>query len=107
MDPSILKVLHLAGAFGFFTAIGAICLNGSRKPAMILHGVSLLLILLVGFAMLKKPPMDQYWWMAKLVLWLILGAAPALTKRLPKNVVLGIAIACGMGAAYLGIAKPF
>jgi hypothetical protein len=34
-------------------------LAGSRqKAASILHGVSLVLILLVGFAMLKKPPMD-------------------------------------------------
>jgi hypothetical protein len=111
MDPFLLKTLHLAGVFGFFSAIGAIALGsgGSKKSASILHGISLLLILLVGFAMLKKPPMDQYWWMAKLGLWLILGITPALSKRkvLPAPAVLALAIACGIGAAYLGLKKPF
>ncbi len=51
--------------------------------------------------------MGQYWWMVKLGLWLVLGAAPALTKRLPKSIVLLIVLACGLGAAWLGLAKPF
>jgi hypothetical protein len=74
-----------------------------------LHGISLLVILLVGFAMLKKPPMDQYWWMAKLGLWLFIGAAPALSKRkiLPSPAVLALTIISATAAAYLGLAKPF
>jgi hypothetical protein len=111
MDPFLLKTLHLAGVFGFFTAIGAVTLGSgsSKKVASILHGVSLVLILLVGFAILKKPPMDSYWWMVKLGLWLILGLCPALVKRkvMPPAAVLGVAIACGVLAAYLGLAKPF
>ncbi len=107
MDPFLLKSLHIAAAFGVFTALGAVCLGGQKKPAAILHGISLVLVLLVGFAMLKKPPMGQYWWMVKLGLWLVLGAAPALTKRLPKSIVLLIVLACGLGAAWLGLAKPF
>ena len=107
----LLKVLHLAGVFGFFAAIGAITLGSgsSKKAASILHGVSLVLILLVGFAILKKPPMDSYWWMVKLGLWLVLGICPALSKRkvMPAPAVLAIAIACGIIAAYLGLAKPF
>lgn len=110
-DIFLLRTLHLAGVVGLFAALGAIILaNGTnRKGASALHGISLVLILLVGFAMLKKPPMGQYWWMVKLGLWLFVGAAPALAKRkvLPAPVLLGICIAGAAVAAYLGIRKPF
>lgn len=112
MNPLVLKTLHLAGALGVFTAMGAIvagAAGANKKAASILHGVSLLLLLLLGFAMLKKPPMDQKWWMAKLAIWLFLGVAPVLAKRkaLPAPVLLGLCLAGGAFAAYLGLAKPF
>lgn len=110
MDPIILKTLHLAGVIALFSSLGAVLLGGSgKKGASMLHGISLILILLIGFAMLRKPPMGQYWWMAKLGLWLFLGAAPVLSKRkvLPAPVVLVLCIAAGVGAAWLGLAKPF
>ncbi len=110
MDPFILKTLHVAGAFGLFTSLGATLLGGSgKKGASILHGVSLVLILLVGFAMLKKPPMDQSWWMVKIGLWLFIGAAPALAKRklLPTTAVLALCIVAAAAAAWLGLRKPF
>lgn len=108
-DPKLVT-LHLAGAFGLFTALGATMLAGSgKKGASALHGISLLLILIVGFAMLQKPPMNQYWWMVKLAIWLFLGAAPALAKRkaLPSGVILALCLAGGVAAAWLGSAKPF
>ena len=110
MDPVILKTLHLAGAFALFTSLGASLLAGSsKKSSSILHGISLVLILLVGFAMLKKPPMGQYWWVIKLGLWLFIGAAPALAKRkvLPAWSVLVLCLAAAGAAAWLGLAKPF
>lgn len=110
MDPLILKTLHIAGVIGLFTSLGATLLGGSgKKGASILHGISLLLILLIGFAMLKKPPMGQSWWMIKLGLWLFLGAAPVLAKRkvLPSSVVLALSIAAAAAAAWLGLARPF
>lgn len=112
MNPLVLKTIHLAGALGVFTAIGAIFLGASdqhKKAASMLHGISLVLLLLLGFAMLKKPPMDQQWWMVKMVIWLFLGAAPALAKRkvLPAPALLGLCLAGGVIAAYLGLAKPF
>ena len=110
MDPFILKTLHLAGVIGLFTSLGASLLAGSgKKSASILHGVSLLLILLVGFAILKKPPMGQSWWMIKLGLWLFLGVAPVLAKRkvLPAWIVLTLSIAAAVAAAWLGLRKPF
>lgn len=110
MDPILLKTLHLAGVIGLFTSLGATLLAGSgKKGASILHGISLLLILVVGFAILKKPPMDQSWWMIKLGLWLFIGAAPVLARRkvLPSSVVLVLCIAAAVAAAWLGLRKPF
>ena len=110
MDPTILKTLHIAGVFALFTSLGAILLGGAgRKGASILHGISLVLILLVGFAMLKKPPMHQSWWMIKLGLWLFIGLAPALAKRkvLPSIVLLILCLAAAVTASWLGLAKPF
>jgi hypothetical protein len=110
MDPLLLKTLHIAGVIALFASLGAVMLGGSsKKSASILHGVSLILILLVGFAMLKKPPMGQFWWMIKIGLWLFIGVAPALSKRklLPAPIVLALCISAAVGAAWLGLAKPF
>ena len=110
MDPLLLKVLHLAGAFALFASLGATMLGGSqKKAASALHGISLIFILVIGFAMLRKPPMDHYWWMAKLGLWLFIGAAPVLAKRkiLTSWMVFVLCLAAGTYAAYLGIYKPF
>ncbi len=110
MDLILLKTLHIAGVIGLFTSFGATLLAGSgKKSASALHGISLLLIAVVGFAILKKPQMDQYWWMVKLALWLFLGAAPVLAKRkvLPTWLVLVLCIAAGICAAWLGLRKPF
>lgn len=110
MDPAILKTLHIAGVIALFSSLGAVLLGGSGKIAgSVLHGVSLVLILLVGFAILKKPPMGEAWWMVKIGLWLFIGAAPALAKRkmLPSTVVLVLCIAAATAAAWLGLTKPF
>ena len=110
MNPLLLKVLHLAAAFALFSSLGAVLLGESRKKgAAMLHGISLIFVLLIGFALLQKPPVGQYWWIGKLVLWLFIGAAPALSKRkvLPGPVVLTLCIAAGIAAAWLGLFKPF
>lgn len=104
------KTLHLLGVVALFSSLGSILLASARsKAASILHGVSLLLILLIGFAMLGKPPMEKYWWMLKLVLWLFIGGAPALAKRkiMAGPLVLALCIAAAGFAAWLGLAKPF
>lgn len=108
-DPKLIT-LHLAGAFALFLALGATVFGGTgKKMAAALHGISMLVILGVGFAMLQKPPMHQYWWMVKFGLWLFLGAAPMLAKRkvMPGVVLLTLCIAAGAAAAWLGLAKPF
>jgi hypothetical protein len=110
MDPILLKTLHLVGVFALFTSLGAVLLGGSgKRGASMLHGISLLLIIAVGFAMLKKPPMAQSWWMIKLGMWVFLGVAPVLSKRkvLPSAVVLVLCLAAAALAAWLGLRKPF
>jgi hypothetical protein len=109
-QKTLLLSLHLAGVFALFSSLGATMLAGSRaKSASMLHGISLVLILLIGFAMLKKPPMDQQWWMVKLGLWLFIGVAPVLAKRklLAPWMVYALCLAAATAAAYLGIRKPF
>ena len=110
MDLVTLKTLHIAGVVALFSSLGATMLGGSnKKGASILHGISLVLILLVGFAMLEKPPMDKYWWMIKIGLWLFIGAAPVLAKRkvLPAPAVLTLCLIAAVAAAWLGLKKPF
>lgn len=110
MDLLLLQTLHVAAAFALFASLGASLLAGSRgNSASMLHGISLVLILLIGFAMLKKRPMDQQWWMVKLGLWLFIGVAPVLAKRklLAPWMVFVLCLAAATAAAYLGIRKPF
>ena len=110
MDLKLLTILHLAGVFALFASLGATLLGGStQKSASILHGISLVIILLAGFAILKKPPIDQYWWMAKLGIWLFIGVAPVLAKKkiLCPCVVFILTLVAAIVAAYLGIYKPF
>lgn len=108
-DPKLIS-LHIAGAFALFIALGAVFSgNSPKKGTAILHGIGLLVILGVGFAMLKKPPMDQYWWMAKLGIWVFLAAVPAMAKRkvMARSILLTLSIIAGGGAAWLGLARPF
>lgn len=110
MSLFIQQALHVLAALGAFAALGSIFLGGSdshRKAATMLHGISLALLLVLGFAMLKKPPMGEYWWMAKLAIWLFLGVAPVLARRkvLPAPALLGICLGLGAFAALLGLAK--
>jgi hypothetical protein len=112
MNPLLFKALHVAAALGVFTALGAIAAGTCerfKKSAAIIHGVSMLLLLLIGLHLLfsQKLAGTGGWWHAKIALWLVLGAAPALAKRkvLPAPALVGICLAVGAVAAYLGIAK--
>jgi hypothetical protein len=110
MSLYILKTLHIAGVMTLFASLGAILLGGSeesRKKGAMLHGISLLVIILMGFAFLKKPPMNQHWWMVKVGLWLFLGVVPVLAKRnvMPRGVLLGLSILAGALAGFLAMSK--
>ncbi len=112
MSLFLIQALHVAAALGVFTALGAICLaDKPGKGATILHGISLVLLLLVGLHLLVSQELLKSggWWHVKILLWLVLGAAPALARRklLPPAALLGILLALGALSAFLGLAKPF
>jgi len=112
MQLLVSHALHVTAALGAFAALGSICLSERHgKGATILHGVSLLLLLLLGLHLLfaKELVKSGGWWHTKIVLWLVLGAAPALAKRklMPPAALLGLCLLVGAAAAFLGHAKIF
>lgn len=121
MPYALYKVLHLLGAFGLFTALGALCLQAlaaapaaeraRRRSLSILHGLGALLLLISGFGMLATLGLSgamPAWVWAKIVLWLVLGAVVALPARRPRSArwLLWILPLLGALAAWLAIAKP-
>jgi hypothetical protein len=109
MDPNIYKVIHLAGVIILFGALGASIYTSSNKDnklAAILHGISLLLILVSGFGLIARIWGSQWqWWMfVKMAIWLLLGGAYTLGKKrlISENTTFGIVLALGILAALLG-----
>lgn len=110
MDPSLFKTLHIVGALALFSSLGAALFgSANRKMTGILHGVSLLIVLLVGFALLKSPPANQSWWIVKLAAWLLLALGPLAARRkwLPAAAVWVVCLLAAGTAAWMGIRKPF
>ncbi len=119
MSHAFYNTLHIVGAILVFMALGAAVLhaanggtrenNQSRKLIAALHGVGLLVILVAGFGMLAKiGGMNNGlpgWLHPKLLVWLLLGAAPVLIARKPgtaKAMWLVIPL-LGAVAVYFGI----
>ncbi len=113
MNPLIYKFIHLAGVMGLFTVIGTLVAahkQGWAKSASMLHGISLLLIIVSGFGMVAKYHYGfPGWIIAKLIIWVLLAATLPLAKRkiVPPATLLMAALVLGTAAAYLGIFKPF
>ncbi len=119
MSPSLYKILHILGVLLVFAALGGATLRAlagtreeapGRKLALVTHGVALLLILVSGFGMLAKLGYGfPLWVWLKLAIWLVLGAAIALIRRMPQHATLfWFALPLlGAAAAYLAIYKPF
>jgi len=114
MDPRYFALLHVIAAFGVIGSLGAICLGpreGQAKLASILHGVSLLILLLMGLHLVFSMDLVKSggWWHTKILLWLALGVAPVLAKRkvLPPGALIGICLAIAAFATFLGQFKPF
>lgn len=116
MTYEIYNVLHIFGIILVFMALGAAALhagnggtredNHGRKIVASVHGVGLLVILVAGFGMLAKIGGGLPGWLhPKLLIWLLLGAAPIIIARKPGSaramwLVLPL---LGAVAAYLGI----
>jgi len=91
MSLYVYKTLHLVGMFLLFTALGSMIQRtadgGERsKIAGATHGAALLLMLVAGFGAMARLGLAHDWsWPAwiwiKIVLWLLLGAAPVFIRR--------------------------
>ena len=112
------KVLHVVGLLLLFLGMGGLLLGAGsgRDPAprstAILHGVGLLVMLVAGFGMMARLGVNWPWpgWLiAKLGVWLTIGALPVLVRRdmLPLGLAWSAVAALGGLAAWLAISKPF
>lgn len=119
MSYEFYKIIHIVGIILVFMALGAALLhrgnggtrehNPSRKLVSAQHGLGLLLILVAGFGMLAVRQMMTNglpgFIHPKLLVWILLGAAPVLINRVPRSVpTLWVVLPLlGAIAAYFGI----
>ncbi len=119
MSPLTYKVLHIFAVLLTFTALGgaisqSLAGTGKGSPghklAGLTHGIALLVILISGFGLIAKLGYGfPLWIWIKIVIWLLIGGAIALVRRLPQHATifwLAIPLLGGF-AAYLALYKPF
>lgn len=122
MSYEFYKVLHILGLALVFAALGGQAfhvLNGGDKdsaaPARAWlgasHGVGLLIVLVAGFGMHAKLGLNGFpgWFLAKIALWLVLGAWIVVPWKLPgavKALWVALPIVAGIGT-WLAVVKPF
>lgn len=111
------KSLHVLAMLYLFAAVGAACFHaanggarGAGKILSILHGLSLVVLLVTGFGMIARLGVGFPGWVwAKVVIWLLMGAAVALPYRNPKTarMLLLVLPLLGALAGWLALYKPF
>lgn len=115
MSYLVYKLIHIAGILGLFTAMGSIIATDRKRPVMmtkfvIMHGISLVFILVSGFGMSAKGGLGFPGWMiAKLAIWAVMGAMLVVLKRgiLSPTMAWPLIIGLGTLAGYLAIYRPF
>jgi len=121
MNLDAYRLLHLAGVFFLFAALGGAILAsrqgaagaGARKLVGITHGLALLLIAFAGFGALAKLGLTSSgipgWVWGKMVVWLLLGAAPFVLRKKPSlgSLFWWLLPLVGGVAAWLALFKPF
>ncbi|MCP5557273.1 MAG: hypothetical protein H7A55_05935 [Verrucomicrobiaceae bacterium] len=115
MDILFYKTLHLVGIMGFFASVGGMFAAGSnsaaRKPLAMLHGISLLILIVAGFGAVSKGgfSFSNGWVIGKIcILVLAVLLLPAAKRRwLAPGVVLMAGLILGAAAAWLALYHPF
>ncbi|PRP97339.1 hypothetical protein [Enhygromyxa salina] len=119
MSYQVYNLLHILGIVLVFMGLGALAFHGAnggdkasnkvRGMVMGTHGLGLLLILVAGFGMLAKTGAMANglpgWLHPKLLIWVLLGAAPVVLIRKPsagKLVWFAVPLLAAT-AAYFGI----
>lgn len=120
MSLKIYILLHLVGVIFLFLSIGALVVRAmeggprgisdtARGLSGMTHGIALLVILVSGFGMLAKYPLNfEPWVWGKLLIWLVLGSAVAFVRKMPRKAKLWwwLLPILGVLAAYLCVYKP-
>lgn len=117
------NVVHILGIILLMSSLGGVALhamnggtsanNRSRHFTATLHGLGAACILVGGFGMLARigfthGEMFPPWLLVKLMVWILLAAAPFLPYQRPhlaRWLMLGLP-ALGGVAAFMGIYKP-
>lgn len=116
------KVVHLAAVLTLLFLLGGLCalawadaLDNKKvvRGLIIAHGVVMLLAIAGGFGLMARLGIAHgtswpLWVKLKLGLWLVLGAAPMLPRRMPRRALLWMAIILGLAvmAASFAVNKP-
>ncbi len=111
------KMMHYLGYMMLFFGIGGILipaiaglkLQGKpRTAAYIIHGLGMLFLLVGGFGMLARLQIGGFppWIHVKLAVWLALGFAIGLAKRMPSWILLFVILLLAMLAPYMALYKP-
>jgi hypothetical protein len=119
MSYEFYKVLHVLGIVLVFMALGAQAFHGANGGSkdtnkvaglvMGTHGLGLLLLLVAGFGMLAKIQSMSAglpgWLHPKLLIWVLIGAAPVLLNRKPElgKIMWFVLPLLALGGAYFGI----
>ncbi|MCA9537278.1 MAG: hypothetical protein KC620_00235 [Myxococcales bacterium] len=121
MPITVYKIFHLTGMVMVFLSLGALAVHGAvrdertgawRKPALMTHGIGLLLVLVGGFGALARLGISWPWpgWIfAKIAIWLFFGAAATLVMRKPAMAkgLWWLFVLIFAAAAWLALYKPF
>ena len=111
------KILHLVAILFLFTSLGSLAVLGRtvdhrlRKLAGIVHGISVMVILVAGFGLLARlgffGSIPTWAWL-KMGVWLLLALAAWPLRRRPEwALALWLLLpALGGVAAWLAVAKP-
>jgi len=112
------KILHLVAIFFLLTSLGSMAVLGRngdarwKKLAGIVHGVTIVAILVAGFGLLARLGhlgSIPTWAYLKIGLWVLLAVAVVPLRRRPEwGAALWLMLpALGGVAAWLAIVKPF
>ncbi|PRQ04228.1 hypothetical protein ENSA5_09650 [Enhygromyxa salina] len=116
------NLLHVLGIMLVFMALGALAFHGAnggtkdsnkvRGLVMGTHGLGVLLIIVAGFGMLARTRSMAAglpgWLHPKLLIWVLLGAAPAILNRKPEwgKLLWFLLPLLAATSAYFGINHP-
>jgi len=110
MDPKLYHLIHVAAALLVFLGLGGMLTGQGGKAYAMLHGIGLLAMLVAGIGFAHKSGLGwPNWMLAKIGIWLLIGAMPVLVKRGVVGVLGAVVLAIGLGATAVWLAyyKPF